>query len=361
MPREANAVDFWRGFALVSIFVNHVPGIYWEHFTHRNFSISDSAELFVFLAGWSLGLLAAGGATRGAVPLAFRLGGRSIQIYAAHILISGLALAMLAGAAYLTETSLLLEWHNAASFFQDPAHTQIGIVMLTHQLGYFDILPLYVVLMLIAPAFVIIDRFAPPLLLPLSLGLYFSALVVPFTAPTWPVEGQWFFNPFTWQAIFVMGYVLSHDQGLGHFVRRNIARIRLIALPIVVLAAIVVWFELFPDPTRFPEPKLLFLHGKSFLTPVRLLQFLALAAVFSAVYPTIARYLPWVTEPLSMLGRNSLNVFCVASLLSLSGQIIRFLYSGSLAVDTIVVIVGIGLLCLTAWLSEWRQRLGSHA
>jgi len=53
-------------------------------------------------------------------------------------------------------------------------------------------------------------------------------------------------------------------------------------------------------------------------------------------------------------------VFCVGSLLSLSGQIIRFLYSGSLAVDTIVVNVGIGLLCLTAWLAEWRQRLGSH-
>ena len=52
MPREANAVDFWRGFALVSIFVNHIPGIYYERFTHRNLSFSDSAELFVFLAGW---------------------------------------------------------------------------------------------------------------------------------------------------------------------------------------------------------------------------------------------------------------------------------------------------------------------
>ena len=30
MPREANAIDFWRGFALVSIFVNHIPGIYYE-------------------------------------------------------------------------------------------------------------------------------------------------------------------------------------------------------------------------------------------------------------------------------------------------------------------------------------------
>ena len=30
MPRQANAIDFWRGFALVSIFINHIPGIWYE-------------------------------------------------------------------------------------------------------------------------------------------------------------------------------------------------------------------------------------------------------------------------------------------------------------------------------------------
>ena len=54
MPREANAVDFWRGIALITIFINHVPGIYYARFTHANYSFSDSADLFVFLAGWSL-------------------------------------------------------------------------------------------------------------------------------------------------------------------------------------------------------------------------------------------------------------------------------------------------------------------
>jgi hypothetical protein len=360
MPRKANAVDFWRGFALVSIFINHVPGIYYERFTHRNFSVSDSAELFVFLAGWSLGLLAGSRnlPRNGAGPLAFRLGGRSIQIYAAHILISGLALALLAGAAYLADNPLLLQWHNAAAFFHDPARTQMGIVLLTHQLGYFDILPLYVVLMLVAPAFVIIDRFARPLLVPLSLALYFAALTVPFTAPAWPVQGQWFFNPFTWQAIFVLGFALSRDEGLGRFARCNIRWIRYLAVPILLVTTLVVLFRLMPDPTRLPEPKLLFLNGKSFLTPIRLIQFLALVAVFSAAYPAIVRFLPWLTEPLSMLGRNSLNVFCVGSLLSLSGQIVRSLYSGSLVVDTIVVVAGVVLLWLTAWMSEWRQRLG---
>jgi hypothetical protein len=217
---------------------------------------------------------------------------------------------------------------------------------------------LYVVLMLVAPAFVIIDRFARPLLVPLSLALYFAALTVPFTAPAWPVQGQWFFNPFTWQAIFVLGFALSRDEGLGRFARCNIRWIRYLAVPILLVTTLVVLFRLMPDPTRLPEPKLLFLNGKSFLTPIRLIQFLALVAVFSAAYPAIVRFLPWLTEPLSMLGRNSLNVFCVGSLLSLSGQIVRSLYSGSLVVDTIVVVAGVVLLWLTAWMSEWRQRLG---
>src|SRR5262245_12973780 len=97
MPRQANAADFWGGFARVSIFINHIPGIYYEHLTHRNLSISDSAELFVFLAGWSLGLLVGSrGAKMTAPRLVARLGGRALTIYAAQILISSIALAILA-------------------------------------------------------------------------------------------------------------------------------------------------------------------------------------------------------------------------------------------------------------------------
>jgi hypothetical protein len=100
----------------------------------------------------------------------------------------------------------------------------------------------------------------------------------------------------------------------------------------------------------------LFLNGKTFLTPVRLIQFLALAAVFSAAYPMFAPHVPWLAEFLSRLGRNSLYVFCVGSVLSLIGQVIRYYYTGSLIVDTFVVIAGVAILWLTAWVSEWRDQ-----
>ena len=74
-----------------------------------------------------------------------------MTIYAAQILITMIAIAMLASRQRSHHNPLLLEWHNAAAVFYDPVPTHIGLALITHQLGYFDILPLYVVLMLMAP------------------------------------------------------------------------------------------------------------------------------------------------------------------------------------------------------------------
>src|SRR5579872_5067519 len=146
MTREPNAVDFWRGFALITIFIDHIPGLFYSRFTLVNFSISDAADLFVFLAGWSLRLMAEGsGRRRPTRDVMLRLFGRALEIYAAQVLITMLAIAMLALASVELDNPLLLEWHNAAAVFNDPVPTHIGLATLTHQLGYFDILPLYVV------------------------------------------------------------------------------------------------------------------------------------------------------------------------------------------------------------------------
>jgi hypothetical protein len=110
-----------------------------------------------------------------------------------------------------------------------------------------------------------------------------------------------------------------------------------------------------------PQPKLYFLLSKTFETPARIIQFLSLIAVVSLTYPYIRRFAPPLVEFLSMLGRNSLYVFCVGSVLSLSGQIIRFLYKGNIAVDSVVVICGIAIMALTAWLPEWRESIRTRS
>lgn len=361
MIRTPNAVDFWRGFALITIFINHIPGNYYSAFTHRNISFSDSADLFVFLAGWALRLLV--GRSDAETPikhLAFRLGGRAITLYAAQMLMVVIALAMIGFSAGYLDNPLLLEWNNAAAVFYNPIEAHIGIAVLTHQLGYFDILPLYVVLMLLAPLVAFIHRLAPNWLLPISFVIYLLALAFRINLPTWPAKGQWFFNPLCWQLVFVLGFAMARERGPGQLVRTHIRWIRLVSLPVLIACGLAVWFDWWFEPENVPEPKLLFLISKTFWTPVRMLQFLALVAVFSAVFPTIQRWLPRLVDFMTLLGRNSLQVFCVGSLLSLAGQIIRFALQGGMAVDTAMVVFGIAALGLTGWLTEWRDRLAEN-
>ncbi len=355
--RPPNEIDFWRGFALVTIFVNHVPGIFFERFTFRNLSLSDSAELFVFLAGWSMRRLVDGPAyATSAKWVVLRLESRALAVYVAQTVLTEMAIFLLASASLLLNAPYLLDWHNASAVFNDPIRAQIGLVLLTHQLGYFNILPLYIVLMFAAPLLVLLRRYASPLAAPASLAVYAYALARGVNFPTWPVEGEWFFNPLAWQLIYVLGFLLADDEGLGAFARRHQKLLRLLALPIVVGGAIVANLGFSPDPIAVPAPKLFFLFDKTFLSPARLIHALALAALFAGSFRWIERWTPRFSDFLSMLGRNSLNTFCAASLLSLIGQLVRFFYGGLVATDALIVIFGVFVMGVVAWASEWRER-----
>ncbi|WP_374307483.1 OpgC family protein [Methylocella sp.] len=363
-PRAPNEIDFWRGFALITIFVNHVPGLVFERLTFRNLSLSDSAELFVFLAGVALRKLADGPVAPLSAPaLAFRLEGRAFAVYVAQTLITEVAIAMLAAASIVYDAPFMLDWHNASAVFNQPVEAHIGLVLLTHQLGYFNILPLYVVLMFAAPVIALLHRAGgAALLLPLSLALYAYALVFGVNLPTWPVEGSWFFNPLSWQLIFCLGFCLSGPHGFGALDPARRRALRLAAAPVLVAGAFAALVHYSPNPRFVPEPKLLFMFDKTFLSPARILHALALYAAFAGLYGLAAASPAWkfLSAPaayFSMLGRNSLNVFCAASILSLAGQIARFVYGGHVATDALIIILGAAIMGLVAWASEWRARL----
>ena len=361
MPlRSVNSVDFWRGVALASIYVNHIPGFFYERFTHRNIGISDSAELFVFLAGWSARGLAGRRDTLSMKNMMLRVGARGVQLYAAQILITMIAIALIGAAALFWQNPLLLEWHNAAAVFQDPVPTHVGLVLLSHQLGFFDILPLYVVLMFAAVGLAAVNRLAPKLVLPISLGIYLAAHVYRLNVPTWPVEGEWMFNPFCWQLIFVTGFVLAGDTA-QNWTSRHSGALRILGGIGAAIGLAIVVFKLWPDPLNVPEPVLLFVVDKSYLSPMRLLHAVALVALFAGAFAHLAGWMPRLAAYFCLLGRNSLYVFCVGSLLSLLGQLARFRFGGSLATDTAVLVVGLVLLGFTGWLSELRARLKNSA
>ena len=361
--RQPNAIDFWRGYALISIFVNHIPGNFFERFTYRNLTLSDSAELFVFLAGWAMRLSIENPKkpmTTSAVV--YKLWGRAFTIYVAQTFITEVAIFILAAASVILDAPFLLDWHNVGAIFHQPVEAHIGLVMLTYQLGYFNILPLYVVLMIVAPAVAILYRAVPAVVLPLSVGLYALTQVLGWNIPSWPVEGTWFFSPSAWQLIYVLGFLLAGKQtDIGLFARKHIKSLRLAAVPVLAVGLAFASVRYFPNLFQLPASPYLRLFDKTFLSLDRLLSVLAVIAVGGSLFGPIHRWLPACGRLLSMIGRNGLQVFCAASLLSLCGQIIRYVYGGSVVTDVVLFIVGVGLMALVAWMVEWRTRIKTEA
>ncbi len=356
--RPANAIDFWRGYALISIFVNHIPGNFFERFQYRNLTLSDSAELFVFLAGWAMRLsIENPKRPMSNSAIVYKLWGRAFTIYVAQTFITEIAIFILAAASVWLDAPFLLDWHNVGAVFHQPVEAHIGLVLLTHQLGYFNILPLYVVLMLAAPGVALLYRALPMVVLPLSVGLYVATLILGWNLPSWPVEGTWFFSPFAWQLIYVLGFLIAGKRtDLGAFGRRHLRVLRMIAVPIVVMGLVIASTRYW-DWITLPSLGLPFkIYDKTFMSPDRLASVLALVALGGGVFTYVDAWAPAVTRFLSLLGRNGLHVFCAGSLLSLCGQIVRFMYGGTIAIDAMMVVVGVSIMAATAWVLEWRSR-----
>ena len=212
-----------------------------------------------------------------------------------------------------------------------------------------------------APLVALIRRLRPTALLPVSVVIYLTALIFNLNMPTWPVEGRWYFNPFSWQLIFVLGFELADAQSsFGGWARQHAVRLRRLAAVGVSLGGLAVLLHIWPDPTRVPWPPLLFVFNKTYLSPARLLHFLCLAMLFASLFHVLHAKVRPLTRYLSMLGRNSLIVFCMLSLLSLAGQLVHFRFGLGLIVDVVIVGLGLAWLGLTAWVSELRERLQSR-
>src|SRR5262245_29660080 len=234
--KRIDGIDFWRGFALLTIFIDHVPENVFQHVTQQNFGFSDAAELFVFLSGVSVALAYGtrffDGEIVGAVRAVLR---RAFTIYWVQILISLLITASFGAAAALWEENDLLE--DADVVVSNPLQTTAAILALFHQLENANILPLYIALLLMTPLLLALARRDDRLMLAASAGTYLAARAFSLNLPTWPVEGTWWFNPIAWQLIFAIGIFAGRRLKRGGIAYD--ARLFAVCLAIVVITAVV--------------------------------------------------------------------------------------------------------------------------
>ncbi|HEY4134894.1 MAG TPA: OpgC domain-containing protein [Alphaproteobacteria bacterium] len=355
-PRDLR-IDFWRGVALLTIFINHIPGNIYEPLTYRNFSLSDSAELFVFLAGFSAALAYFPRfIAHGALRQSYRCLSRAATLYIAHIasLIAGIGLFAVATLAF--EDASYVQMINIGPVMDDPLAGFLGIATLGHQVGYFNILPLYVVLIAATPLVMALARIDLALPLLASGTLYLLAQAFGWNLPSYPNAGVWFFNPFAWQLLFVVAFTLGSVARSGVVVPFNRA-LYAAALAYIAFGAVATVYKSWPATGSVPLPPFLWGLDKSNLALPRLLHILAM--VYVVVYmPGAARFTRSLSaaNPFVAMGRNALPVFCAGSLLSMVGLILRDQYGSYPLLDTVIVVSGFLMLVALARTLDWTKR-----
>jgi hypothetical protein len=322
-PTRIRDIDFWRGAVLIAIVIDHIPGNLLENWTPRNFGLSDSAEAFVFLSGLSVGLIYLPRAFKhGLEPVAGGCLKRALKLYGVHIALTVAALIVFGGAYLASGVPGLIEAHGRAFVFGSPGNGLLGLALLSHQLGYFNILPLYIVLMLWAPVTVALALRSPILALTVSICLYMAARVFGINLPNWPEPGSWFFNPIAWQLVFTLGVVAAIVWRDG-FPQPAPWLVALSALT-VTGAALIVTNEGGLAPGLRDTATAHLDIAKQDLGLARLLHFVALAYLI-ATATVFGRFIAPVVKggfgnAVQSLGRNSLSVFAVGSFLSACSQ-----------------------------------------
>jgi len=355
-------LDMFRGLALVMIFINHVPGTVYENFTNRNFGFSDAAEAFVFMSGMAAGLAYSGKfavADSGATlwTAIARVWARARQLYFVHLTITLLTLGIFAAAALGFGVWDMLSQNNVPALFAHPLGVMIGLPIMTHQLGYLNILPLYIMLLLATPVLLLLGMRWPVPVLIGSILLWAIAGQFRLNLPNYPTSGGWFFNPLSWQLIFVVGLLSGVAMKRGdRFVPQSPM---LLALAGAFLVFVLVWVKVKPvgdaglrtlgSLSKLGLPFYITWFDKSFLALPRLLHALALFYVLGHL-EVVRRFAGTkFAAPLRLLGKQGLAVFAAGTVLSMLLQTVKRVTGSDPLVDGLML--GTGLLAL--WALAW--------
>lgn len=269
------------------ILIAHITANPWTLWIPARFGFSDATEMFVFCSGMASAIafgtvFARAGWLMGTLQIAFRIW----QVYWIHLGVFFATLALMlalnaTGAFPRDEVGAL----NLYPFLNNTGSNLLGLVTLTYVPNYFDILPMYLVILALIPVMMALVRIDLRLGILFSLTLWVAAAAgLNLPAELWfakPSDRTWFFNPFAWQLVFFTGFALTAGWLPAPPLRRGLVAL---ALGVVLVSVPFAWHEIIAtsEALRDWRRDWSFLFDKTDFGPLRYVHFLALA------------YLAWV-------------------------------------------------------------------
>jgi hypothetical protein len=359
-PARDLRLDFFRGLSLVCIFIDHIPEDYLNYFTMSAIGFFDAAEVFIFISGFTAALVYGRAlAQRGAVIATVQVLRRAWQLYVAHIFLFMIFVAEVSYTVKTFNNPMYNEEMGVGDFLEHPHIAVVQALLLQFQPTFLDILPLYIVMLLIFPVVLVCLRQHFLIVLIPSAVLYLAVQILVIDMPAYPPGNAWTFNPLAWQLLFVLG------ASLGYAGTNTPVRSRLLMLaywPAVVIAAASLLIRLswtFHGIWEAVPPLLqrqLWPINKDNLSPIRLVSFFALVILAARWVPPQAQFMRHkLARPLVLCGRHSLEIFCLSILLSSLGHFLMSEINTGFSMQIVVNIVGVAAMCLTAGMLDWYR------
>ena len=353
-------IDLFRGIANWFIFLDHIPDNVVNWITVRNFGFSGAADMFIFISGYAASIVYAKMTVeRGFVVGASRIFKRVWQLYAAYVVLFVIYLVTITDvAARYAATDLIYEF-NVAGLIDHPMRTLIYGLLLRSRPLNLDILQLYIALMAFFPLALWLMLRKPDLALAGSAALYVAARIFDWNLRSLP-DGEWYFNPYCWQLLFVLGawFAFGGVEKCRPLLKSSM--LFYLAVAYLLFALVMTMAGRFPD---FGDmlPASLFNafnpNDKENLAPYRVLHFLAAAFVVTRFMHKDWPGLGWrILGPLIECGQQSLAVFCLGVFLSFAGHFALLLSSGSVLAQILVSVSGIAIMTLAAYYISWSKR-----
>jgi hypothetical protein len=312
-------LDAVRGLMLVGMALTHLPTPA-SYYSNQLLGFVSWAEGFVLVSALLAGRV--WGALLRQRPLRVlikRIGLRSLKLYGYHLALLGVAFTIVASIAVHTQEPAL---QGLLDFYlTHRVQAVVGSALLLYCPPLLDILPMYIIFLLLTPLILAGGRrWGWKLVLGLSALLWLAAqfgvrgwvygLLATHAGFPIPLQNLGAFNLPAWQFLWVFG-LWAGGGGSTHLLKWCKSRGTIAFSALVAAAFLVMRYQLIPYLVTHPVDQGMtwVLFDKWQLGVLRLLNFAALGILFAALRPHFAG--PLARTPLGLLGKSSLEAFCV--------------------------------------------------
>ena len=355
-------LDFFRGIGMFIILIAHITNNPWTLWIPARFGFSDATEMFVFCSGMASAVaFGAVFARAGWLMGALRIAHRVWQVYWVHLGVFFVTL-MLMLAINTTEAFPRDEVGalNLYPFLNNTGPNLIGLLTLTYVPNYFDILPMYLVILALIPLMLALAAVDVRLAIAASILMWVAAhLGLSLPAEVWftnPSTRQWYFNPFAWQLVFFAGFAWMAGWLPAPPVNRMLIAV---AAGVVIVSIPFAWYKIIgmSEFVRDWRNDWNVLFDKSDFGPLRFIHFLALAYLaWVAVGPDGVRLRGPLVALIGRVGQQSLAVFAASMVLArVLGAFLNLAGGGPLAA-LIINLIGFALIIGVAYLAAFFKK-----